>query len=151
MAEVRAPVSIFQCPMSNAHPSLSGECPQPCALCQADTRWTQRAVCPRGFQRQKRSQSLDNGRLCRATQLSDTDASFCDIKCGFCFNILITVCNCSKFRACQWKGPSDGHDCQWRKKAQLSLGELVVHIRAGSHDTFLARCVTLHSTSVSVI
>ena len=36
--------------------------------------WTldtgQSTVCPRGLQRQKRSQSLDNGRLCRATQLS---------------------------------------------------------------------------------
>ena len=35
-----------------------------------------RAVCPQRFRRQKRSQSVDNGRLCRATQLRDADASF---------------------------------------------------------------------------
>ena len=55
-------MSSVQCP------ALSGKCPQPCALCPP--------VCPRGSQRQKRSQSLDNGRLCRATQLSDADGSF---------------------------------------------------------------------------
>ena len=35
-----------------------------------------REECPRGSRRQKRSQLLDNGRLCCSTQLSDADGSF---------------------------------------------------------------------------
>ena len=78
MALVWSTVSIFQCPpLSSGHcPTLSGKCPQPCALCPPVCPPLCPPVCPRGSQRQKRSQSLDNGRLCRATQLSDADGSF---------------------------------------------------------------------------
>ena len=65
-----APEFVQHCPFPSVQccPPLSGRVP--CV------RQTRRAVCPRGSQRQKRSQSLDNGRLCRATQLSDADGSF---------------------------------------------------------------------------